>query len=102
MSDFKELDGYIKKIDSGVDLTDNELEDFQSYSMEDIDGEQHRWTQDVESIIECDGRLFSLIWSQGLTEQCESFYCDQPIEIKKVETKKTITVIDYVPIGDEK
>lgn len=100
MSKFKELDGYIEKIDKGIDLTERELDNFQSYSIEDIDGEQHRWTQDVESIVQDGDRLFSLTWSQGLTESCESFYCNQPIEVKKVETKKTITVVDYVPINE--
>jgi hypothetical protein len=98
---FKELDGYIKNIDNGVELTDKELEDFQEFSITDYEGEQHRWTQDVESIIPYNKRLFRLTWSRGLTEMCESYYCDQPIEVEKVITTKTIEVIEYVPIKKE-
>ena len=98
---FKELDGYIKKIDEGVELTDKELEDFQEFSITDYDGEQHRWTQTVESIIPYGKRLFSLTWENGLTEMCESYYFDQPIEVEKVVTTKTIEIVEYVPIKKE-
>ena len=32
---------------------------------------------------------------------CESYYCDQPIEVEKVVTTKTIGVYEYVPIKKE-
>jgi hypothetical protein len=95
MTELKEL---IEKFDSGIELTDEELEDFKWYSDNDVDGEQHRWTKDIESIVKYEDRIFSLTWQEGLTENCDDLFYDQPIEVKKIETTKTIRVYEYVPI----
>lgn len=37
-------------------------------------------------------------WENGLTENQENEYYDQPTEVKKVTTEKTITVTEWQPI----
>lgn len=63
-------------------------------------GENRRWTRNVTSIVEVDGKFYALDWEEGLTEGQENLYFDQESdEVELVETTKTITVKEWVPVG---
>ena len=75
---------------------------FDCIQKDEIEGDEHRWTRDVTTIFECDGRFFSIDWNRGLTEYQENEFYNQPQEVKLQEYKKTITVREWVAIGAEK
>jgi len=86
----------LSKIDKGEELTEDELSTIRDYSIEDIEGDESRWSRDIESIIELCGRTFSLSWSRGLTECQENSFYNQPHEVEKKTTIKTITVVEWI------
>lgn len=88
----------IDKIDAGVKLDDDELEELPFWSNEDIEGDSGHLDQIIKSIIEYNGRFFSLHWRRGLTEYQENWYGEQPVEVQKIERQKTITVTEYIPV----
>jgi len=87
----------IAKIDNGEKLSEEELKRFKDFSIEDIEGDEHRWTIDTQSIIEHDGRFFVVNWQRGLTESCEHMFHYQPYEAIRTTKEKTITVVSYKP-----
>lgn len=67
--------------------------------IEEIEGEDRRWSRTNQVIFNVDGRYFELTYEHGLTECQENEYWSQiPIEVKKVE--KTIVVIDWEEIKE--
>ena len=60
-----------------------------------IYGENRRWTRSVRSIFEVEGRFIALDWEEGLTEQQDDVFYDQPIEVEKHEYEKTIIVTEW-------
>lgn len=91
---------FLSKFDNGEEFTFEELEyialesDFEY--VDEIEGDDHRWNREMQTIIRIDGRLFAIDWRKGLTEMQENEYWDQPYEVKVVE--KTIVVKEYVPV----
>lgn len=62
--------------------------------IEEIEGEDRRWSRTNQVIFEVGGKYFELEYEHGLTECQENEYWAQtPIEVKKVE--KTIVVTDW-------
>ena len=66
------------------------------YGAIEIEGEDHRWTRDISSIIELKDNIFIRIdWQRGLTEmQGDNFY-DQPYFVEKKERVVTKTEITW-------
>ena len=64
------------------------------------EGEQHRWTQDVSTIFEFEGKYYSLDWDRGLTEFQENGFYTQPYQVEK--EVKTIEVTNWKKVNDEK
>lgn len=92
-------DNLLSRLLNGAkDFTERELSELTEYTIDTIEGESGRWTQQIESIIEVDGRLFSIDWDCGLTEYQESSFDNQPIEVKLVEEVKTIKIKNYIPL----
>lgn len=89
----------VSKIDRHENLTEDELKIIRGYSIEDIEGEESRWTRHIESIISMCGRFFALDWERGLTEYQENGYYNQPYEVEKKTVTKTITVVEWVMKG---
>ena len=58
-----------------------------------IEGCDHRWQKEIQSIIKINDRLFAIDWMQGLTESQENSFYNQPYEV--IETKKQITITEY-------
>ena len=62
--------------------------------VETIYGDNDRWTRPVQTVFEVQGRLFALDWEEGLTENQENEFFDQPYEVEK--RTKVIEVNEYV------
>ena len=93
---------FLKRFDSGETFDEEELRDIVKEEIFDIVDTQpssdlHRWTRTVTTVFEVEGRLFALEWEQGLTEECEDEFYDQPYEVEKKE--KTVKVVEYVRKG---
>lgn len=100
MKDFeKEM---LAKIDAGEKLDENELAELcYRHSICDEEGDDRRWVREMESIIELDGRYFSIFWLRGLTECQEDEFEDQPVEVRKHTYEKIIEVTEWIPIKGE-
>ena len=64
----------------------------------EMEGDEHRWTRDMQTIFAVGDRFFALDWSRGLTERQENEYWDQPYEVRKEQHEETIVVTNWVPI----
>ena len=94
MTDYeKEL---LNKIDTKHKLTEKELKALIcTKEVERIEGDDIRWQRSIQSIVELDGRYFSIDWQQGLTECRKNDFDDQPYEVTKKIYEKTITVTEW-------
>lgn len=91
---------FCSRYDAGEKFTEDELRYmvYDCNKVEETEGDSHRWTKDMTTIFECDGRCFQIDWNRGLTEyQEEEFYC-HPEEVTLHEYEKTITVREWIPI----
>lgn len=96
-NDFDEI--MLRKIDSGEELTEYELDELRYGDR--IKEDEGRWTRTVTSIFELCGRYFALEWEEGLTEMQENEFNNQPYEVEKVTYEKTITIIEWKPIKNK-
>lgn len=100
MEDFEKK--MLEKIDAGEELDEWELAELcYEHSICDEEGDDHRWTREIKSIIELGGRYFSIFWMRGLTECQENKFEDQPVEVRKHTYEKTIEVTEWIPIKGE-
>lgn len=92
----------VQKIDNNEELTTNEIRDLvcEGNIIEEIPGENRRWTRTVKSIIELEGRYFLIAWEQGLTENQPNEYYNQPYEVVCGEYKKVVDVKKWIPKGE--
>lgn len=87
----------VEKIDSGEQLTKEELTELiWGYDVDTQYGDNRRWSRSVTTIIELNGRYFSISWEEGLTEYQDNEYNSQPVEVKKHTYEKTIAVTEWV------
>ena len=78
----------LNKIDSGEKLSERDLRDLLEYEIQKDEGEGRRWSRSVDSLLEIGGRLFVLNWEQGLTENCDDGFFNQPVEVFKQDPYK--------------
>lgn len=99
MKDFeKEM---LEKIDAGEKLSESELAELcNEHSIWYQEGDKGRWTKSIESIVDLDGRYFSIIWECGLTEYQENEFWNQPVEVRKHTYEKIIKVTEWIPIDE--
>ena len=64
-----------------------------------IEGDCDRWTQDMETIFEVEGRRFAVCWFRGLTEYQENEF--DMSEVYEVEKKEVVT-FEWVCKEDKK
>ena len=87
---------FLQRYDSGKpNFTKDEIEKmaYEEFGncIDVIEGEEHRWYREVETIFEVEGRLFAVNWDRGLTEQQENDFDDS--EVYEVERKEKIIFI---------
>lgn len=88
----------LKKIDTGDILTENELQRLAlEHDAERDEGEYHRWTRTVSSYVKLGGRYFCINWEEGLTENQPNEFPNQPYEVWKHSSEKTIVVTEWLP-----
>ena len=94
----------LQKIDSSENLTEKELKTlvFERNEVERFEGENRRWSRTIESIIELCGRYFKVIWEQGLTENQENGFYEQPFEVELDSYKKVIEIHNWIKKGNPK
>lgn len=94
---FEEL--MIEKIENHAKLTEEEISRLVfEYEISKTVGENRRWSHTNTSIVSLLNRYFSIVWEEGLTENQDNSYDEQPIEVKKHEYEKTIIVTEWLPI----
>ena len=93
----------VNKIDNKEKLTRDELSEIIfSYEVDSEYGDNRRWSRTVSTVVELCGRFFMVDWEEGLTESQENEYYNQPYEVKKHTYEKTITVTEWLKVGDIK
>lgn len=89
------------KLLSGDTLTEREISELiNEYTVEEIEGDDNRWTRNMTSIVEVDGQYFAVYWQRGLTECQEDNFMDQPVKVRKHTYPKTITVTEWIPVEE--
>lgn len=78
------------KLLDGERLDDDEINVLyeMSRTVNEWAGENHRWTRTVTTTIQIDGiegRYWNIEWEEALTEMQDSFFCEQPYEVKPVK-----------------
>jgi hypothetical protein len=77
----------LDKILAGEELTEQRLKDL-VHECNEVDrevGENRRWTRTIESVIKLADMYFMVSWEQGLTENQEDSYFEQPVEVFPVK-----------------
>lgn len=89
----------IKKINRGEELDINTIETLaRCFAIEEIEGEDHRWTRSMTTIINYFDSYYAIDWQKGLTEYQEDYFCEQPYKVEKKE--KVITTHYYERIKE--
>lgn len=63
-------------------------------------GDNNRWTRGVDEYYLIQDRYFCFPYEEGLTEYQENEYFIQPFEVRRVEKKITMTVVEWESIND--
>lgn len=94
---------FLDKYDSGYKFTEGEIHDmiWDFKQVEEDEGCNHRWTQDITTVIQVGDRYFRIDWQRGLTEYQENEYWNQPVEVTPHEYEKTITVREWIEVKRE-
>lgn len=95
---------FLKRFDNGETFDEEELREIieeEIFSIVDTQSSSEllRWTRSVTTVFEIEGRLFALEWQQGLTEDCDDEFYNQPYEVEKKEKTVTVNVVEYVKKG---
>ena len=90
------------KLKNREELSEEEIRElvWSGDEVDEIEGDDGRWTRDIKTVIDVDGQLYAIDWSRGLTECQENSYWKQPYKVKKVEEVITKTVVSYVLDGE--
>lgn len=79
-------DEIIERIDNKKEFEPDELYDIMAeYYVEEIEGNSSRWTQDIETIVEIEGKFYKIEWETQTLK-----------EVKLIE--KQITVKQWVSV----
>jgi len=90
----------INKIDNNEELTENELSQAVfKFGIANDYGENRRWTRIVTTIIKLFNRTFSVDWEEGLTENQDDGFYNQPYEVELKIYDKVIKVEEWIPIN---
>lgn len=93
----------LDKIKSGTKLTEDEISTlvWDTPHIDEIYGDYHRWQREVKTVIEIGVIYIAIDWLEGLTENCESEYPNQPYIVEPKTYTKTIIVTDWIPQNDQ-
>ena len=90
---YSDIAKILNKFDNGETLSEREIRQIIDYEIDEDVGEDRRWSRTVGILSEIEGRYFYTEYEEGLTENQEDEYNNQPIEIQK--SSEHIEVIKY-------
>jgi hypothetical protein len=88
----------LRKIDNKEEFTEEERRfcAFETDKVDFIEGESGRWDTPVTTIFKLKDRFFGLDWFEGLTENQDDCFFDDPYEVERKEKVVTKTVVYYI------
>lgn len=100
----KEIDIIATKISSDLELNEYERKycawgEVGEY-VDEIEGEDHRWTREMQTIFKIGEQYYAIDWMRGLTEMQDNEYWDDPYKVERKEEIVTTTVVSYVPVRE--
>ena len=92
----------INKLKNREKLSEKEIKElvYDGNYVDEIEGDDHRWQKEIQTIIDVDGQLYAIDWMRGLTECQENEFYDQPYKVKRVEKIVSKTVVTYKKCDD--
>ncbi len=98
----------VRKIKNGEELSEEEIIDIAYENVEGLSdyieekGEDRRWLRSVSTFFKTDdNRWFCLVWEEGLTENQDDEFWEQPYEVKR-EVKEVVTKVNvWTPVKKE-
>lgn len=92
----------INKIKNKEKLTESEIKEI-LWNFEQVweeEGDDHRWTRDMSTVVKVADNFIRIDWSRGLTECQENEYWEQPYFVKQHKYTKTIEVEEWEKIDE--
>jgi len=88
-----ETDELLRKVELGEKLNEYELRELVEFEYRREEGDDRRWSKSISSYfkLENSDRTFCLEWEQGLTENQENQFYDQPYEVIETIEERVIT-----------
>ena len=84
-------------LDNNIPLDEDDLYRLVcEYEIQYFEGDNHRWQQEVTSIIEFNNKTYAISWMRALTEMQDSNFYNQPIEVHKQERPITVTLTEWI------
>lgn len=71
-----------EKITNGIKLNKEDLCELREFEYDLIKGGDRRWTRSMRTVCELGDKFFMLEWEQGLTENQEDSFDNQPYEVE--------------------
>lgn len=68
--------------------------------VEEIEGCDHRWTREMQTIFKIGEQYYAIDWMSGLTEMQDNEYWDDPYKVERKEEVATTTIVSYVPVEE--
>ena len=98
---FIEPDEFIRRYDNKEKIDERNLLEYAYGGVEIYTGENRRWSQAIESVVDIAGRYFKIKYERGLTESQENECYNQPVEVVKKEWDEVIPAQTVHRIGYE-
>lgn len=87
---------FLYKIDYGIKLNEQEMRELvYEWEYEKVELGSHRWVRGIKTIVKLGDRYFKIKWFEGLTENQENEYDEQPQEVYPNTYEKVITVTEW-------
>ena len=77
------IEDILSKFDNGEELTEREIREVIEYGISEDCGEDRRWSRTVSVLSKINDRYFYTEYEEGLTENQEDEYDNQPTEVFK-------------------
>lgn len=87
----------VKKLESGERLSEDEISTLLSENdaVYTEEGEMRRWSRSVMSVVEINDKLYAIDWEEGLTENQENEFFEQPYEVE-LGKREVVTIQTFV------
>lgn len=89
-----------KKLDNGEELSESDIKAM-TYELDEVhrkEGHDRRWSRSVTSVVELEGKLYAIDWEEGLTENQENEFYNQPYPVKLETEEIVVTKTNIIKI----